>query len=66
MNAARTSRGYVSSGGPNGAVDGYASTVFAEPSSTSAVEIFNGLSNFNASHDAFVGESVSPRIDEDG
>jgi hypothetical protein len=64
MSAASTALNYVSSGGPNGAGDGYASYVFPEPSSTSAVVIFRGQSNFNSSNDAFVGDWTAAGVNE--
>ncbi|HEY1601225.1 MAG TPA: hypothetical protein VGG64_16600 [Pirellulales bacterium] len=64
MSGASTALNYVSSGGPNGASDGYASTLFTEPSSTTAVVIFRGQSNFNSSNDAFVGDWVAAGVNE--
>ncbi len=63
-NAASTATTYVPSGGPAGASEAYISTVYTEPSSTSASTLFRGQDNLNSSDGAFVGDWVAAGIEE--
>jgi hypothetical protein len=64
MNSANADPVYSSTGGPNGAGDGYISASRSLSTSTQGQTVFRGQDNFNSSGDAFVGDWVAAGVEK--